>query len=196
MGTFRMYAGADQQAHIERIELKTKPDWLKGLPASQISFREWPAGQFLDWHPAPRRQFVIILSGQLEIGLGDGSKHVFGPGDARLVEDTTGKGHTTRVLGNQTSVTPTVPLPQPSSNPKGVDIATKIVFIPKQPDAILDMARKLTPPGFELVVVDQDTPEFYEAIKDTEYVMGLGRPIAGEFFRSAPKLKLVQLLSA
>src|SRR5215467_9615181 len=75
-------------------------------------------------------------------------------------------------------------------------MATKIVFIPKQPDAILDMARKLTPPGFELVVVDQGTPEFYEAIKDAEYVMGLGRPIAGEFFRSAPKLKLVQLLSA
>src|SRR5438034_1579234 len=75
-------------------------------------------------------------------------------------------------------------------------MATKIVFIPKQPDAILDMARKLTPPGFELVVVDQDTPEFYEAIKDAEYVMGLGRPIAGEFFRAAPKLKLVQLLSA
>ena len=75
-------------------------------------------------------------------------------------------------------------------------MATKILFIPKQPDAILDMARKLTPPGFELVVVDQDTPEFYEAVKDAEYVMGLGRPIAGEFFRSAPKLKLVQLLSA
>jgi phosphoglycerate dehydrogenase-like enzyme len=75
-------------------------------------------------------------------------------------------------------------------------MATKIVFIPKQPDAILDMAKALTPPGFELVVVDQDTPEFYEAVKDAEYVMGLGRPIGGEFFRSAPKLKLVQLLSA
>ena len=110
MGTFRMYAGTDQQAHIETIDLKAKPDWLKGLSASQISFREWPAGQFLDWHPAPRRQFVIILSGQLEIGLGDGSKHVFGPGDARLVEDTTGKGHTTRVVGNQICVTATVPL--------------------------------------------------------------------------------------
>ena len=110
MGTFRLYAGADQQAHIETIDFKAKPDWLKGLAASQISFREWPAGQFLDWHPAPRRQFVIILSGQLEIGLGDGSKHVFGPGDARLVEDTTGKGHTTRVLGTQVCVTATVPL--------------------------------------------------------------------------------------
>src|SRR4029453_12857176 len=79
---------------------------------------------------------------------------------------------------------------------KEPDRATKIVFFPKQPDAILDMAKALTPPGFELVVVDQDTPEFYEAIKDSEYVMGLGRPIGGEFFRSAPKLKLVQLLSA
>src|ERR1700716_1020932 len=75
-------------------------------------------------------------------------------------------------------------------------MATKILFIPKQPDAILDIAKSLTPPGFELVVVDQDTPAFYDAIKDAEYVMGLGRPIGGEFFRSAPKLKLVQLLSA
>src|SRR5438046_10296122 len=75
-------------------------------------------------------------------------------------------------------------------------MATKIVFIPRQPDALLDMAKALTPPGVELVVVDQDTPAFYEAVKDAEYVMGLGRPIAGEFFRSAPKLKLVQLLSA
>jgi len=53
-------------------------------------------------------------------------------------------------------------------------MATKIVFIPRQPDAILDMAKALTPPGFELVVVDQDTPAFYEAVKDAEYVMGLG----------------------
>jgi hypothetical protein len=112
MGTFRMYAGPDQQAHIEQIDLKTKPDWLKGLPASQITFREWPAGQFLDWHPAPRRQFVIILSGQLEIGFSDGTSRVFGPGDARLVEDTTGKGHTTRVHGNQPCMTATIPLAQ------------------------------------------------------------------------------------
>jgi hypothetical protein len=56
---------------------------------------------------------VIILSGQLEIGLGDGSKQVFGPGDARLVEDTTGRGHTTRVVGHGPCITATVPLAQP-----------------------------------------------------------------------------------
>jgi quercetin dioxygenase-like cupin family protein len=110
MGTFRMYAGSDGQAHVEAIDLAKMPDWTKGLPASQISFSVWPVGRFLDWHPAPRRQFVIILSGQLEIGFGDGSKRVFGPGDARLVEDTTGQGHTTRVHGDQPCVTATIPL--------------------------------------------------------------------------------------
>src|SRR5436309_15054572 len=110
MGTFRLYAGADQQAHIETIDFKAKPDWLKGLAASQISFREWPAGQFLDWHPAPRRRFVIILSGQLGIGLGAGSKPVFGPGDPRLAEDTRGKGHPSRGVASQTGPPGTCPL--------------------------------------------------------------------------------------
>jgi hypothetical protein len=62
--TWRLYTGSDGQSHIEAIDIEQKADWLKGLPTSQISFRIWPKGQFIDWHPAPRRQFVIILSGQ------------------------------------------------------------------------------------------------------------------------------------
>jgi hypothetical protein len=110
MSTFRLYTGPDGHSHIDRIELAHAPEWTRGLAATQIAFRENPVGQFLDWHPAPRRQFVIILSGQLEIGLGDGTTHLFGPGDARLVEDTAGQGHTTRVHGNQPCVTATIPL--------------------------------------------------------------------------------------
>ena len=110
MGTYRLYTGDDRQSHVEPIDLAKAPDWTRGLAATQISFNEQPVGSFLDWHPAPRRQFVIILSGQLEIGLGDGTKHVFGPGDARLVEDTTGQGHTTAVYGNQPCLTATIPL--------------------------------------------------------------------------------------
>lgn len=110
MGTFRLYTGPDGQSHTETIDLEQAGDWTKGLPAGSIQFRTWPVGQFLDWHPAPRRQFVIILQGRLEIGLGDGTTHLFGPGDARLVEDTTGKGHTTRVVSTEPVVTATVPL--------------------------------------------------------------------------------------
>ena len=85
MKTFRLYTGNDGQSHIEPIDLERTPSWTKGLATTRIAFRESPVGNFIDWHPAPRRQFVIILSGQLEIGLGDGSKHLFGPGDARLL---------------------------------------------------------------------------------------------------------------
>ena len=84
MALFRLYTGADGKSHVEPIALNKTPEWGNGLATTQISFREDPVGRFLDWHPAPRRQFVIILSGQLEIGLGDGSKHIFGPGDARF----------------------------------------------------------------------------------------------------------------
>src|SRR5206468_10121588 len=107
MKTFRLYTGSDGQSRIEPIDLGRTPEWTKGLAATQISFREWPLGQYLDWHPAPRRQFVIILSGQLEIGLGDGGKHLFGPGHARLVEDPTGRGRPTRVLVAYPCVTAT-----------------------------------------------------------------------------------------
>jgi len=75
-------------------------------------------------------------------------------------------------------------------------MAPKILFAPRQSQVILDIARSLMPPGFELVVADPGTPEFYQAAGDAEYFLGLARQMGGEFFRSAPKLKLVQLLSA
>ena len=80
MGTYRMYTGDDGQTHYEGIDLSATPPWTSGQPTTDITFREIPVGNFASWHPAPRRQYVIILSGQLEIGFGDGSKRVFGPG--------------------------------------------------------------------------------------------------------------------
>jgi phosphoglycerate dehydrogenase-like enzyme len=73
---------------------------------------------------------------------------------------------------------------------------SKILFAPKQDATITEIARSLTPPGFDLVTADFDTPEFINAAADAEYFLGLARNMGGEFFRSAPKLKLVQLLSA
>jgi hypothetical protein len=46
----------------------------------------------------------------VEIGLGDGSMHRFGPGQAMLAEDLTGQGHTTRAVGDGPRLTATVPL--------------------------------------------------------------------------------------
>lgn len=105
----RLYSGSDGQSHFEELPLSANPKLGELQKTQGIFFREDPAGRFQDWHPAPRRQWVIIIKGELEIGLGDGSFHKFGPGDARLVEDTTGKGHTTRV-GKESSICAYIPL--------------------------------------------------------------------------------------
>jgi phosphoglycerate dehydrogenase-like enzyme len=73
---------------------------------------------------------------------------------------------------------------------------TKILFAPKQDAGVTEIAKSLTPPGFELIMADYGTPEFVNAAAEAEYFMGMARNMGGEFFRSAPKLKLVQLLSA
>ncbi len=75
-------------------------------------------------------------------------------------------------------------------------MTAKILFAPKQPEAVMEIARNLTPPGFELVVADIGSREFYEAAPHAEFYLGLARQMGGEFFRSASKLRLVQLLSA
>lgn len=110
MGIYRLYIGSDGESHIEEVRLGEGSGLTSLKPRIGIMFQETPVGDFIDWHPAPRRQWVIILSGELEIGLGDGSVRRFGPGDARLVEDTTGHGHTTRVVGNQPHLMVYVPL--------------------------------------------------------------------------------------
>ena len=117
MKIHHLFVDQKGESHFEDMEIPYVETGRAGrlsarLPATGISFREVQPDYDLDWHPAPRRQFVVILSGQLEIGLGDGSKHVFGPGDARLVEDTTGQGHTTRVVSQVPVVTATIPLAQ------------------------------------------------------------------------------------
>ena len=71
------------------------------------------------------------------------------------------------------------------------------ILTPQQLPAVLEIARALLPPGMELVVVDPGKPEFYDAAADAEYYLGSPRTgIGNEFFRAAPRLKLVQLTSA
>ena len=56
-----------------------------------VIFREVDPGYLLDYHPAPRRQLVVNLTGSVEIDTGEEAR-VFGPGSIMLAEDTTGRG--------------------------------------------------------------------------------------------------------
>jgi hypothetical protein len=59
-----------------------------------------PAGSVGDWHPVPRRQVNIVLSGEVEIEVSDGERRRFGAGSWVLGEDTWGLGHITRVVSS------------------------------------------------------------------------------------------------
>jgi phosphoglycerate dehydrogenase-like enzyme len=76
-------------------------------------------------------------------------------------------------------------------------VAVKIILCPKFPAAMLDIAKRFVPDGFELVVADAGTPEFTAALPEAAYYVGFPRPeLNREFFRTATGLKLVQLISA
>ena len=107
MKIVRLYTGNDQKSHFEDIELNFGGNQpmltTESRAATSAIFRSAPAGLFLDRHPAPRRQFLVTLSGSWEI---EASK----TGDVMLADDTTGEGHTSRVLGSEPHVFMTVPL--------------------------------------------------------------------------------------
>jgi quercetin dioxygenase-like cupin family protein len=116
---WRVYSGQDGQSHIAELPLAmtsfTDTEGAHGETTTMqsvagLAFRVAPAGYVLDWHCAPRRQYSISLSGSAEIEVGDGTVVRVGPGDVVLAEDLTGRGHVTRVIGNEPRFYAIVPL--------------------------------------------------------------------------------------
>jgi quercetin dioxygenase-like cupin family protein len=80
------------------------------MKTTGVRFRRQAPNYFEDWHTAPRKQYVITLSGQGEIEVAGGKKIPLGPGHILLVEDLTGKGHISRGVGTEERITLIIPL--------------------------------------------------------------------------------------
>lgn len=65
---------------------------------SSISFRETKSGGAFAPHDAPTRQFVITLAGTLEFRTAKQEVFTIRPGDILLAEDTTGSGHSWKLI--------------------------------------------------------------------------------------------------
>ncbi len=72
---------------------------------------------------------------------------------------------------------------------------TKVLLVNTAEETVKE-ARELTPPDFELIVAAPGSPGYAEALADTEYLLGNVSTMDAAFYRSAPKLRLVQLFSA
>jgi hypothetical protein len=110
----RLFSGADGESHFEDLDPRFAPNGAGERSPLQetagVSFGRAQPDNFVDWHTAPRKQYVITLAGEVEIGIGDGTVRRFGAGDVMLADDLTGHGHTTRVVSTEPRITLTVPL--------------------------------------------------------------------------------------
>lgn len=116
MQYFRIYTDSDGETHFEDIDITmhmqaNRSEYSDLYEGSGVIFRRTPSDQNADWHPAPRRQFVITLSGEAEIVASDGEVRRVGPGSIMLADDTTGKGHITRAVGGVERLSIFIPLP-------------------------------------------------------------------------------------
>ena len=95
MKFYRLYSGDDGRSHFEQLDSSQSSEFFNATrPANGLLFRNDFAPHIVNWHRAPRRRWVITLAGTVDIGLGDGTKMTFNPGDVFLAEDMTGQGHT------------------------------------------------------------------------------------------------------
>jgi hypothetical protein len=110
----RLYTGPDGQTHAEEMEAKfaagSPSEVSKMMEITGAELHRASPGSVHDWHPGARRQYVITISGRGEIEVAGGKKIALGPGHIELIEDTTGKGHITRIMGTEDRVTLQLPL--------------------------------------------------------------------------------------
>jgi len=106
MRVVRLYTGPDKKSHFEDIQIPLKDGGKVGFiselyKATGVVFRENTGDYNYDFHPAPRRQYVVNLDGEVEIEVGDGTRRILRTGDILLAEDTTGQGHISRAVAGK-----------------------------------------------------------------------------------------------
>jgi hypothetical protein len=111
MKYLRIYADENGESHVE--EMSVEFDMVRYAPpapaigvsnptdATRYIMVHFPADWIGEFHPTPRRQLFILMSGRLQGQTSDGSLADLKVGDALLMEDTTGKGHSAKTMNGQ-----------------------------------------------------------------------------------------------
>lgn len=110
----RLYSDDAGESHFEDIEIELfATDYVSSAPsielsnatpASQARFMSAGPGWSSDWHASSARALFFVLTGEWEVSTSVGESLRFGVGSVLLVEDLTGKGHQSRVLGDKASI--------------------------------------------------------------------------------------------
>jgi hypothetical protein len=103
----RCYTGPDGETHFEDVEIAMPvgepggPQRTAKIAGGEIDIARLPPGVFEDWHPTPFRWIGAVVQGTVEVQVSDGEVRRFSVGDIHVHDDTGGKGHTTRAVGDE-----------------------------------------------------------------------------------------------
>ena len=116
----RVYTGPDGETHFAEAETAGETTTAlesdlvgkvsETFPVTGVYFREVRRESSDEPHNAPYPLFIVGLRGTFSVEVSDGELREFPPGSVVLVEDTAGKGHTTRRVGDEPRTTLMAPL--------------------------------------------------------------------------------------
>ena len=106
MRIHNLYTDENGDSHFSDIEVECEDErnfskYSRKMPATGIIFRETSGDYDLDWHPAPRRQYIVNLDAGAKLTASDGETRIIGAGEIILVEDIDGKGHLSQSVGGK-----------------------------------------------------------------------------------------------
>ena len=113
MKIIRVYSGDDGESHFEDVTPEEMAGIVNRVGPGDITLGLRPSPSFSDYHNAPRRQYVVNLSGTAEVECAEGYKVQMEPGDILVAEDLEGHGHIARSLGDTPRASLAVPLAEP-----------------------------------------------------------------------------------
>ena len=100
MRVHNLYEDENGISHWRDIEIEWVQETPGGklsapIPVSALIFRETPPSYDLDWHPAPRRQYIVNLVGSVQLTASDGEARVIDD-DPALLEALMPRGYRAR----------------------------------------------------------------------------------------------------
>lgn len=106
MRIHNLYVDDSGASHFRDIDVEWVQDSPGGklsrrLPATGVIFRETAGDYDLDWHTAPRRQYIVNLDAGVQLTASDGETRIIGAGEVIFVEDISGRGHLSKAVAGR-----------------------------------------------------------------------------------------------
>ena len=105
-----IFADADGETHLRRrtVDLELRDFAPPSAPVRVSSEAQLTTGVFFaappgwdkSFHPTPRRQYAIMLSGRMTLTVSHGTTMTIRPGDVFLLNDPASRGHLSEVQGD------------------------------------------------------------------------------------------------